>query len=61
MHFGAASPGGVLGLFADTAVSPHPDQWGPRGARATYLEAKNSVSELSDEEVLDAITRLISS
>jgi heptosyltransferase III len=61
MHFGAASPGGVLGLFAETAISPHPDQWGPRGARAAYLEAKNSVSEIRDEDVFGAITRLISS
>lgn len=60
MHFGAASPGGVLGFFAETAVSPHPDQWGPRGEHAVYLEAKSSVSELGDEEVRDAINKLIS-
>ena len=55
----AASPGGVLGLFAETDVSPHPDQWGPRGARAAYLEAKKSVSELSDDTVLATISGLL--
>lgn len=51
MHFAAASPGGVLGLFAETNVSPHPSQWGPRGPRATWLEAARSVSELTDDQV----------
>ncbi len=58
MHFAAASPGGVLGLFAETDVSPHPRQWGPRGARASYLEAQKSVQELGDETVLQALARL---
>jgi len=51
MHFAAASPGGVLGLFAETDVSPHPAQWGPRGKRVDYLEAQKSVAELPDELV----------
>jgi ADP-heptose:LPS heptosyltransferase len=59
MHFAAASPGGVLGLFAETDVSPHPDQWGPRGARAGYLDAPKAVSELGDEKVLGAISELM--
>jgi heptosyltransferase-3 len=54
MHFAAASPGGVLGLFAETSVSPPPSQWAPRGPRAGYLEAALSVTELSDEEVFAA-------
>lgn len=58
MHFAAASPGGVLGLFAETDVSPHPDQWGPRGPRASYLEAERSVAELGDGEVMSALARL---
>jgi ADP-heptose:LPS heptosyltransferase len=48
MHFAAASPGGVLGLFAETDVSPHPGQWGPRGERVDYLDARKSVAELPD-------------
>ena len=55
MHFAAASPGGVLGLFAETDVSPAPAQWGPKGARATFLEARQSVAELADAQVLDLL------
>ena len=35
MHFAAASPGGVLGFFAETDVSPSPAQWAPRGPRSS--------------------------
>jgi heptosyltransferase III len=59
MHFAAASPGGVLGLFADTGVSPGPAQWAPRGAKAAWLEAPRSVSELRDEPVYDQLERLL--
>ena len=59
MHFAAASPGGVVGLFADTSVSPHPDQWGPRGPRARWLEAASSVSELSDADLFAEIEALL--
>lgn len=59
MHFAAASPGGVLGLFAETDISPSPFQWGPRGPRADYLDAVKSVKELSDEQVYEKVlTRL---
>ena len=58
MHFAAASPGGVLGLFAETDISPHPKQWGPRGHRAAYLDARKSVAELSDEEVMRTLAPL---
>jgi ADP-heptose:LPS heptosyltransferase len=56
MHFAAASPGGVLGLFADTSVSPPPEQWGPRGPRASFLEAPDSVSQLDIETVFAALS-----
>ncbi len=59
MHVAAASPGGVLGLYAETAVSPHPSQWGPLGPRADYLDAPKSVSELADELVLARLERLL--
>lgn len=59
MHFAAASPGGVLGLFAETDVSPSPVQWGPRGPKADYLEARKSVSELSNETVFACIDKLL--
>ena len=60
MHFAAASPGGVLGFFAETDVSPAPVNWGPRGPRATYLEAEKSVAELDDDAVFDRVRRLAS-
>ena len=46
MHFAAASPGGVIGLFAETDISPHPAQWGPLGRNSSYIEAKKSIKEL---------------
>lgn len=59
MHFAAASPGGVLGLFAETDVSPPPAQWGPRGRSADYLEAAKSVEELADEQVFGKLGQLL--
>lgn len=59
MHFAAASPGGVLGFFAETEVSPPPAQWAPRGARADWLEARRSVTELPDALVLERVSRLL--
>ncbi|MFT3734859.1 MAG: glycosyltransferase family 9 protein [Rhodocyclaceae bacterium] len=59
MHFAAASPGGVLGFFAETDVSPSPSQWGPIGPRAHYLEAEHAVAELSDEAVFGKLAALI--
>jgi len=55
MHFAAASPGGVLGLFAETDVSPHPRQWAPRGVKAQWLDAKKSVAELDTGVVLERV------
>lgn len=60
MHFAAASPGGVLGFFAETDVSPSPAQWAPRGLRVDYLEAEKSVAELPDELVLGRVSALLS-
>ncbi|HRE18737.1 MAG TPA: hypothetical protein PLW86_16980 [Rhodocyclaceae bacterium] len=60
-HLASLSPGGVLALFAETDVSPHPDNWRPYAPRGIYLEAKRAVAELSDQQVLDAIAPLIAS
>jgi ADP-heptose:LPS heptosyltransferase len=60
MHFAAASAGGVLGLFAETDVSPDPRRWGPRGERVDYLEAAKSVAELPDELVFSRFDALLS-
>ena len=59
MHFAAASPGGVLGLFAETDVSPSPVQWAPRGMRAHWLDAPKSVTELTDDAVFERIGQLL--
>jgi ADP-heptose:LPS heptosyltransferase len=59
MHFAAASPGGVLGLFAESSVSPGPVNWAPRGPRAQWLEAARSVSELPDSAVYERLARLL--
>ena len=55
MHFAAASPGGVLGLFAETDISPSPLQWGPHGPKAVHLEATKNVTQLSDEQVYEKL------
>lgn len=59
MHFAAASPGGVLGLFAASRSSPSPKQWGPRGIKADYLEAETTVPDISDAELYQRIEKLI--
>lgn len=61
MHFAAASPGGVLGFFAEADVSPGPAQWAPRGPKALWLEAGKSVAELPDAAVYERVERLLSS
>jgi ADP-heptose:LPS heptosyltransferase len=60
MQFAAASPGGVLGLFAESDLSPAPAQWAPRGPRAEWLDASKSVSELPDGAVQERLERLLS-
>lgn len=59
MHFAAASPGGVLGFFAETDVSPSPVHWAPRGPAAGYLEAARSVADLPDSLVLERIAERV--
>ena len=59
MQFAAASPGGVLGFFAESDVSPAPAQWAPRGPRADCLEAEKSVSELSEALVYERLAKLL--
>jgi heptosyltransferase-3 len=59
MHLAAASPGGVLGLFAETQVSPHPSRWGPLGRNVDCLDAARSVASLEDARVLERVERLL--
>lgn len=60
MHFAAASPGGVLGFFAEIDASPPPAQWSPVGPRARWLEAAKTLADLSDETVFAALETLAS-
>lgn len=59
MHFAAASPGGVLGFFAESDVSPSPQQWGPVGPRTRWLDAPKAVAELADADVLLKVSELL--
>src|SRR5882672_2913690 len=59
MHFAAASPGGVVGLFADPQASGAAARWGPVGPRAHYLQARNAVAEIGADVVLDALEPLV--
>ena len=59
MHFAAASPGGVLGLFADPVDSAPAERWSPRGARVAWLEAGRRVTDLGDAEVFTALAPLL--
>lgn len=59
MHFAAASPGGVVGLFADPADSAPASRWAPVGPRARHLEAAKCVTELPDDAVLEALESLL--
>lgn len=58
MHFAAASPGGVIGLFAETNVSPHPLQWGPLGQNSTYIEAKKNIKDLGIKFLYKELSKL---
>jgi len=59
MHFAAASPGGVLGLFAAPADGSPAARWAPRGPRARYLEAARAVTDLDDATVMAALAPLV--
>ncbi len=59
MHFAAASPGGVLGLFADPGGLSSPPRWGPRGPRAKVLVAPHAIADLDDATVFAALAPLL--
>jgi hypothetical protein len=59
MHFAAASPGGVLGLFADSPRISSPLRWGPRGPRASALVAPHAIADLDDATVFAALAPLL--
>jgi ADP-heptose:LPS heptosyltransferase len=59
MHFAAASPGGVVGLFADAVETGAPERWGPVGERARFLQAPRAVAEIPDDAVIAALEPLV--
>jgi ADP-heptose:LPS heptosyltransferase len=59
MHFAAASPGGVVGLFARAGLGPPPTRWGPRGARVHIVQAATDIPSEPDDSVLDRIGALV--
>ena len=60
-HLASVSPGGVLALFAETNISPRPENWRPYAPRGRYLEADKAVAELDDAHVLAVIDELVES
>ena len=58
-HLASISRGGVIALFADTTVSPHPNNWRPYTDQSQYLEANKTVEEFSDELVISKISEYI--
>ena len=58
-HLASVSPGGVLALFAETDVSPHPDNWRPYARKGAFLEAPKTVAEISNEQVFEKVDWLL--
>lgn len=58
MHFAAASPGGVLGLFAAPEDSAPASRWAPVGPRARWIEAPHAIGEVADAEIMAALQPL---
>lgn len=58
-HLASISPGGVLALFAETDVSPHPDNWRPYTLQSDYIEGKKSVADLEDQQIFGKIQALL--
>jgi ADP-heptose:LPS heptosyltransferase len=59
MHFAAASPGGVVGLFARPGLGPPPTRWGPRGPRAHVVQAATDIPSEPDDSVLEKVGALV--
>ncbi len=59
MHVAAASPGGVVGLFADPENSSSPDVWGPKGAHVRIVVAPQHIADVPDKTILSALTEIL--
>jgi heptosyltransferase III len=56
MHLAAASPGGVVAVWADSALQSTPARWGPLGRRASVVVAPHAIAELDDAAVFAALS-----
>ena len=59
MHFAAASPGGVVGLFADPLDSAPASRWAPVGSRARYIEAPKAIADVADDALFAELDPLL--
>jgi ADP-heptose:LPS heptosyltransferase len=59
MHFAAASPGGVIGLFPGPRIGQPASRWSPRGKRARWIEAKRDVPSEPDDALFDKFRMLL--
>ena len=59
MHFAAASPGGVVGLFSGSGLGQPASRWSPRGPRATWVEAHKDFASEADDAVLSKLESLV--
>jgi ADP-heptose:LPS heptosyltransferase len=59
MHFAAASPGGVLGLFARASLGPLASRWSPRGVRAHWVVAASDIPSEPDDAFLPTLQGLL--
>ena len=57
MHFAAASPGGVLGLFAEPPEFV--ERWAPAGGRSSWLSSESGVAAIDDQRILAALERML--
>jgi len=59
MHFAAASPGGVVGLFPGLRGGPGAGQWAPRGPHARWLQGESRVAEIADDALFAQLGELL--
>jgi ADP-heptose:LPS heptosyltransferase len=59
MHFAAASPGGVVGLFSGSGLGQPASRWAPRGARTAWVEAARDIPSEPDDAVLQKLVPLL--
>ncbi|MEP7181321.1 MAG: hypothetical protein ABI886_03945 [Betaproteobacteria bacterium] len=55
MHLAAASPGGVLAVWADAALHSTSARFGPLGPRAVVVNAPHAIAEIGDDALFAAL------